>query len=161
MLGVYQRPHTYPQLQPPVAVPAPATLLANAAAVFPDNDILGLKLVNQRPTRAVVTVSNNEDVPVTLGFISGVLQKLDADHAAPAYKGILRNLTAARYDAVLEPGESRDLPYTFVQDMTPRDVRLLLVAVMESENGDIFQVNAYNGTAAIVEHPTSFFDPQM
>ena len=128
---------------------------------FPDADVFGLQLVNQRATRAVITVSNEESEPITVGFIGGVLQKLDVDHAAPAHQAIVRNLTSSRYDAVLEPGETLDLPYTFIQDMQPRDVRVLLVAMIESDSGTVFPINAYNGTAAIVEAPTSFFDPEM
>jgi hypothetical protein len=142
----------------PVAVPA---LYANFATTFPDEDVFGLKLINQRATRAVVSVTNAEEAPITVGFIGGMLQALNPDPEAPAYDAIVRNITASRYDTVIEPGETRDLPFSFVQDILPRDVRVLLIAMVEADNGNIYQINAYNGTAAIVDAPTSFFDPQI
>ena len=94
--------------------------------------------------------------------MTGVLattEPLPAD--APAYQAIIRNLTAVRYELSVEAGETKELPFSFALDMQPQDVRLSLVAVVRDSKGNMFQLSAHEGTAAIVEAPTSFLDPQM
>jgi hypothetical protein len=143
----------------PIAAPA---LHATFATTFPDEDVFGLKLINQRATRAVISVTNAEDGPITVGFIGGALQAVDPPSPdAPAYESIVHNITATRYNAVVEPGETRDLPFSFVHDLLPRDVRLSLVAMVESDAGAVYQVKAFDGAAAIVDAPTSFLDPEI
>ena len=124
--------------------------------------MLGVKLVNGRPTKAVIEVDNREEGAVQVAFVAGALmspQPLPA--GAPAWQAILRNLTAVPYQLRVGPGESKAVPFVFALDMQPQDVRLQLVAVVSNEKGDIFTVQAHDGEAAIVEPPTSFFDPQM
>jgi hypothetical protein len=154
----------FPDAEPPVSEyerVAPS-LQATFETSFPDDqDVLGLKLVNARATKATVSVTNHEESPIIVSFIGGVLQALDPNPEAPAYEAIVRNLTSVRYDALVEPGESKELPYSFAQDMMPRDVRLLLVAVVKGADGSLFQISAHNGTASIVDAPISFFDPQI
>ncbi|KAH6606351.1 translocon-associated [Trichoderma cornu-damae] len=140
----------------------PAALNANIRTTFPDSDILGVKLVNGRATTALIEVTNNEDGPVQIVFANGALwtaEELPED--APAYLGIVRNLTAVQYSLEIQAGETKSIPYSFVLDMMPQDVRLRLIAIFTNTKGDIFQVSAYDGETSIVEAPTSFLDPQI
>jgi hypothetical protein len=121
-----------------------------------------VKLVNGRPTKAVVEVHNHEDVPIQVSFVGGMLSTTqELEPGMPITAGVLRNLTAVQYDLTVEPEEKKEVPYSFVLDMQPQDVRLQLIAVISTSKGQMFQVSAYNQTASIVEPPTSFFDPQM
>ncbi|KAJ6787587.1 hypothetical protein PWT90_00670 [Aphanocladium album] len=143
-------------------VAAPAELNAKITATFPDAELIGLRLVNGKPTRAVVEVTNNEEGPIQVAFVSGSLstdKALPAD--APLYQSILHNMTASQYNLPVAAGESAQLPYAFAVDMQPQDVRVQLIAVVTDSKGGIFPVNVYNGTASIVEAPTSFLDPQI
>ncbi|KAI0023551.1 hypothetical protein F4780DRAFT_55426 [Xylariomycetidae sp. FL0641] len=142
--------------------PSNAELKADIATTFPDADIFGVKLVNGRPTKAVVDVTNNEDKPIQVAFVGGQLhttQELAPDTAP--YMGILRNLTTVRYEATIPPGEQQSLPFSFILDMQPQDVRLQLVAVISNSANQIFQVGVSDQVVSIVEAPTSFFDPQI
>ncbi|KOS18360.1 hypothetical protein ESCO_002523 [Escovopsis weberi] len=148
-------------LNAPVVEP-PATLRADIRASFADADILGLKLINGRPTTALLEVSNREDAPITVALVVGTLsstQELPAD--APAYQAIVRNLTGVSYNLAVDAGETKSVPYSFSQDLFPQDVVLRLTTVITNDNGDVFQVIAYEGPTAIVDPPTSFLDPQM
>jgi hypothetical protein len=95
-------------------------------------------------------------------FLAGTLSTTkELPEDAPSYQSVLHNLTAAQYNIEIEAGEKKELPYSFALDMQPQDVRVLLMAVVTNAKGNIFQVEAFNGTASIVEPPVSFFDPQM
>ncbi|KAI3325023.1 hypothetical protein HD806DRAFT_463401 [Xylariaceae sp. AK1471] len=137
-------------------------LNAEIVATFPEADIFGVKLVNGRPTKAVIDVTNNEDKPIQVAFIGGQLmtpQELSPD--APAYAAILRNLSMVQFQATIPAGEKQSLPYSFVLDMQPQDVRLHLVGVVMGASNEIFSVGVYDDVVSIVEAPTSFFDPQI
>ncbi|KAK5993199.1 Increased recombination centers protein 22 [Cladobotryum mycophilum] len=137
-------------------------LKADVKATFPDSDILGVALVNGRPTTALIEVSNHEEKPITVAFVLGTLtttQELAPD--APAYQGILRNLTGMNYNLNVEAGETKSVTYSFSQDILPQDVRLTLIAVIANEKGNVFQIPAYDGETTIVDPPTSFLDPQI
>jgi hypothetical protein len=139
-----------------------AQLNAEIVATFPEADIFGVKLVNGRPTKAIIDVTNNEDKPIQVAFIGGQLmppQELSPD--VPPYSAIIRNLTAVQYQAVIPPGEKQSLPFSFVLDMQPQDVRLHLVGVVMSGDNKIFSIGVHDEVVSIVEAPTSFFDPQM
>ncbi|TQV99074.1 hypothetical protein V2A60_004569 [Cordyceps javanica] len=142
--------------------PAPAELKASVTATFPEADLIGLRLVNGKPTRAVLEVTNNDDGPIQVAFVSGSLtsdKPLPDD--APLYQSILRNLTASQYNLPVAAGQSAQVPYAFALDMQPQDVRVQLTALLTDSKGGIFPVVAYNGTASVVEAPTSFLDPQI
>ncbi|ROT40852.1 hypothetical protein SODALDRAFT_330578 [Sodiomyces alkalinus F11] len=137
-------------------------LAADIETTFPEADIFGVKLVNGRPTKALVEFANHEETPIQVALLTGTLSKLgELPAGALGTDAIVRNLTAVRYALSVEPGEKKAVPYSFVQDMQPQDVRIQLVAVVYNSAGDVFQVQAYDGTAAIVEAPISIFDPQM
>ncbi|KAJ3579969.1 hypothetical protein NPX13_g594 [Xylaria arbuscula] len=81
-------------------VAAEAQLNAEIVATFPEADIFGVKLVNGRPTKAVIDITNNEDEPIQVAFLGGQLMKpeeLSPD--APAYTAVLRNLSTVQYQA--------------------------------------------------------------
>ncbi|KAH7152480.1 hypothetical protein B0J13DRAFT_548529 [Dactylonectria estremocensis] len=140
----------------------PPALLADVSATFPEADIFGVKLVNGRPIKAVVEVTNHDSKPIEVAFVAGVLattKELPED--APAYEKIVRNLTSVPYNLAIEAGEKKEIPYSFALDMNPQDVLVQLVAVITDSKGGVHQVQAYNSTASIVEAPTSFLDPQI
>lgn len=129
---------------------------------FPDAEIFGVKLVNGRATRSVLDFTNNEAEPVQISLIGGVLTTLQPlPPGAHPSLSIVRNLTSAKYDVQIPAGAQQTLPYTFTTDMNPQDLRLQIVAIVQSQEGLIYQLQAYNSTVSIVEAPTSIFDPQM
>jgi len=144
------------------ASPPEVELKADIITTFPETDIFGVKLVNGRPTKAVVDITNNEKTPIIVAFMGGQLfhtKELKAD--APANDAILRNLSTVRYDATIAPGEKQSLPFSFVLDMHPQETRLQIVGVITNQDNRIFQVEAYNGLVDIVDAPASIFDPQI
>ncbi|KAI0201075.1 hypothetical protein F4808DRAFT_460278 [Astrocystis sublimbata] len=137
-------------------------LNAEIVATFPEADIFGVKLVNGRPTKAVVDITNNEDQPIQVAFLGGQLMtpgELSPD--VPAYAAVIRNLSTVQYQATIPAGEKQSLPYSFVLDMQPQDVRLHLIGVVSSASNQIFSIGVYDEVVSIVEAPTSFLDPQI
>jgi Translocon-associated protein (TRAP), alpha subunit len=133
-------------------------LAVSVAATFPEAEIFGIKLVNGKPTKALLSISNEEPEPVTVKFIGGVLWTPPFD---PQGSRIVRNLTATRYNIEIPAGEKQSLPYNFVTELHPQDLRLELAAIMSSSDGKDFAIQAFNETISIVEPDTSIFDPQM
>jgi hypothetical protein len=139
-----------------------AHIEADVRTTFPDADIFGVKLVNGRPTKALVEVVNREKEAIQLALVAGSVhdtQTLPDD--APAYQGILRNLTSSQYNLRVEPGETKSVPFAFAVDMQPQDVRLQIFAVLMTDKGAILRKIAYNDGAAVVDPPISFLDPQI
>lgn len=97
-------------------------------------------------------------VAVIGGALSTLQPLPDGTHPSAA---IVRNLTSTRYDVEIPAGETQALPYTFTTDLHPQDLRLNLIAVIASQNGAVYQIQAFNETIAVVEAATSIFDPQM
>jgi len=149
----------------PGTSPADTPVLnAEITTSFPEADIFGVKLLNGRPTNALIEIDNREDGPLQVAFVSGSLVSTAANipEDAPAYQSILRNLTAVQYNVQIPAGERKALPYSLAAlDMQPQDVRMRLVAVVANSGGNIFQVAAFDDVAAVVEAPVSFFDPQI
>lgn len=105
---------------------------------------------------------NNEAESVLVALVGGRLTTLQAlPEGAHASMGIVRNLTNVKYGVEIPAGETQSLPFTFSMDMNPQELRLQLVAMVQNQKGELFQMQAYNGTVSIVEAPTSFFDPQV
>lgn len=110
----------------------------------------------------MVDITNNEAEPIQVAFIGGALHSLkEQPEDAHPTSSIVRNLTSVRFDATIPAGEKQSLPYSFVLDMNPDDVRLHLTAVIMNSANSIFQVDVTSQTVSIVEAPTSIFDPQM
>lgn len=97
-----------------------------------------------------------------VAFVGGqLLNTKDLGPDANPLASIVRNLTTVRYEATIPAGEKQSLPYSFVLDMQPQDVRLSLMAVVTNSANQIFQLGVYDQVVSIVEAPTSIFDPQM
>ncbi|KHN95379.1 signal sequence receptor alpha chain [Metarhizium album ARSEF 1941] len=144
------------------STPKKPDLAAVVKTTFPDADILGVRLVNGRPTKALVEITNNEDAPIHVSVLAGVLATTQTlPEGTPAYRGIVRNLTVTQYNHAIQAGETRSFTYSFALDMQPQDVKLQLAAVIADAHGDVHQVLAHDGVVAIVEAPTSFLDPQI
>ncbi|KAI1175461.1 hypothetical protein F4777DRAFT_578957 [Nemania sp. FL0916] len=152
-----------PVVDDEIASDAPeAQLNAEIVATFPEADIFGVKLVNGRPTKAVVDITNNEDGPIQVAFLGGQLMTIgELGPDTPAYAAVLRNLSTVQYQATIPPGEKQSLPYSFVLDMQPQDVRLHLIGVIMGSGNQIFSVGVYDDVVSIVEAPTSLLDPQI
>ncbi|PHH64934.1 hypothetical protein CDD81_3791 [Ophiocordyceps australis] len=128
---------------------------ATITTTFGEGSELGVNLINGRPTRAILTVTNKDTAaPITLGFVGGTLASPQAEGA------IVRNLTTTQYGLVVGAGETRTATYSFVLDMQPQEVRVRLVAAVSDEGG-IYEVEAHSGLATIVEAPTDYTDPQI
>jgi hypothetical protein len=119
-------------------------------------------VINGHATRAILDFTNNEKEAIEIAVVGGALVTLEplAPNAA-ANSGIVRNLTSAKYGISIPAGEKQSLPYTFTTDLHPADLRLQIVAVVQSAKGAVYQLQAYNETVSVVEAATSFFDPQM
>ncbi|KIW21065.1 hypothetical protein PV08_01644 [Exophiala spinifera] len=131
------------------------TLAVTVEASFPDAEIFGIKLVNGKPSEAILSFMNEEPDPVTIQFVGGSLWTPDV-----ANPRIVRNLTTAQYAVEISPGEKESLPYKFQTNMHPQDLRLNLAAVVSSHN-TFYTLQAFNGTVSVVEPDASIFDPQI
>lgn len=142
--------------------PAQPNLAVSVSASFPSAEVFGVKLVNGRPTQALLEFTNSEPKPVQLSLIGGSLSSLKplAAGTSPT-AAIVRNITATRYSLEIPAGNKQTVPYSFSTELNPQDLRLSLVAVITSAAGGVYQVQAFNETVSIVEAATSIFDPQM
>jgi len=142
--------------------PATPNLAVSVSASFPQAEVFGVKLVNGHATQAVLAFENKEDEPVTVAIVGSALSTLkELPAGTPPSAGIVRNLTSTRYGVEIPAGEKASLPYTFATEMNPQDLRLQIIAVVQSAEGNVFQIQAYNETVSIVEAATSLFDPQI
>lgn len=119
-----------------------------------------MKLVNGHPTQALLSFSNEEPNPINLAFIGGSLWAPDPKTNG-ATDVIIRNVTSTRYNVQIPPGESESISYSFATELHPQDLRLNIVAVLTSDMGAVYTLQAYNETVSVVEPDASFFDPQL
>lgn len=121
-----------------------------------------MKLVNGHATQALLDFTNHEAESVNVAVIGGALSTLQplapGTHPSAA---VVRNLTHTRYDVEIPAGEKQTLPFSFTTDLHPQDLRLNIIAVVASQAGAVYQVQAFNETVSVVEAATSIFDPQM
>lgn len=135
-----------------------------ARATFPQSEIFGIKLINGRATQSVLSISNNEVVPITVAAIGGSLWTTDSTLTAaggPSPQQIVRNLTTVRYNVEIPAGQKESLSYAFVQDLQPADLRLNIAAIVRDQKGAFYTIQAFNETVSVVEPETSLLDPQM
>lgn len=105
----------------------------------------------------MVSFTNQEPDPIVVQFIGGSLWTPDFD---PQGSRIVRNLTTKQFAVEIPAGEKQSLPYRIQTNMHPQELRLNIAAVINS-GSTFFTVQAYNGTVAVVDQDSSFFDPQM
>jgi len=142
-------------------VPQTPNLAVTASASFPDSEVFGVKLVNNRPTRATFSFSNDEPEAVVLRYIGGHLATPEGP-TGPSQ--VIRNLTATQYNVEIPAGEKETIQYSFINEMHPQDLRLNLMAVLvagQAEKQALYTMQVYNETVSVVEAPMSWFDPQM
>ncbi|OKL57757.1 hypothetical protein UA08_07008 [Talaromyces atroroseus] len=135
--------------------PSAKALAVTIDASFPSSEVFGIKLVNGEVSQALLTVTNDEDAPVTVNFVAGSLSTLTEPFQ------IVRNLSAVTYGVQVPAGEKQVLPYSLTTDMHPQDLRLSLISVLSKNVTQFFTVQAFNGTVSVVEPETSIFDPQI
>lgn len=142
------------------AAAAPSTPKIDVNVSFPDAEIFGVKLVNGRPTRTLLRVTNNEDEPITvLAAVAGLLSPLNTP-GAPDPPQSLRNLTGAKFSTVVPAGASETLTYAFATVMQPQDLTLEVKTVVARKE-ELFTLTVFRENVSVVEAPVSLFDPQM
>ena len=128
---------------------------------FPQSEIFGVKLVNGHPTRAVLDIINNEPAPIILQLVGGSLMTPYDTPGAPDPAIVVKNLTTAKYGALIPAGEADTFTYAFATELHPQDLRLNIAAILQNNEGAVFTKVVYNETVTVVEAPMSIFDPQM
>ena len=136
-------------------------LAVDISTTFPDAEVFGVKLVNGRPTRAVLDIANNEPAAINVLVVGGSLTTPIDVPGAPDPPVVIRNLTTQRYGVQIPAGEKETLTDAFANEMHPQDLRLSIAAVLQNGEGNVFTKMVYNETVSIVEAPMSLFDPQM
>lgn len=152
---------SYPKAEE-AEVPVTPNLAVSVSTSFPNAEVFGIKLVNGHATQAVLTFENKEEDPVIVAVVGSALSTLqELPPGSHPFAGVVRNLTSTKYGVEIPSGEKANLPYTFATDMNPQDLRLQIIAVIQSAEGNVFQIQAFNETVSIVEAATSLLDPQM
>lgn len=127
---------------------------------FPDAEVFGVKLVNGRPTRTLITITNNEATDINVLAATGGLYSPLNTAGAPDPPQSVRNFTSAKYGKTIAPGTAETLTYAYATVMQPQDVLLELRAVV-SRGQNLFTSTVFRENVSVVEAPTSFLDPQM
>lgn len=127
---------------------------------FPDAEIFGVKLVNGRPTRTLITVTNNEAEEVNiLAAVGGLYSPLNTA-GAPDPPQSVRNFTAAKYGKTIAPKSAETFTYAYQTVMQPQDLLLELKTVV-ARGQNVFTSSVFRENVSVVEAPTSLLDPQM
>ena len=127
---------------------------------FPSSEIFGVKLVNGRTTTAQIEIRNRHTAPITLQVMGGSLTTPIDTPGAPDPPMIVRNLTVQRYGVEIPATGEETLTYAINTEMHPQELRLNIMAVMQSEER-VYTKMVFNETVSVVEAPMSFLDPQM
>ncbi|KAI4122251.1 MAG: hypothetical protein LQ338_005924 [Usnochroma carphineum] len=136
-------------------------LAVHVSTSFPSSEIFGVKLINNHPTLAVLSISNDEPSPISVVFIGGSLWTVPDLPTSPPTPQIVRNLTTTRYDVQIPAGEKESVEYRFTTELHPQEFKLNLAVVVTDDEGTPYTLPAFNETVAVVEPDTSIFDPQM
>lgn len=134
-----------------------ANFKINIKTSFPNAEsMFGTKLVNGRPTQALLSIDNGDTQNVMLRFVGGSLWTPDSGTMQPH---LVSNLSTVQYNTEILAGSGESLTYSFTQDLHPQDLQLRLAAIFSDSTGQFFTLNAFNETVSVVEAPISFFDP--
>jgi hypothetical protein len=74
---------------------------------------------------------------------------------------VVRNLTTTSYGVKVPAGQKKTLPFSFMTEMHPQDLKLSLVSILSNSKDQYFTIPAFDGIVSVVEAETSVFDPQM
>ncbi|CAK4033870.1 related to signal sequence receptor alpha chain [Lecanosticta acicola] len=127
---------------------------------FPDAEIFGVKMVNGRPTRAVLKFTNNEDEDVNVLVALGALLTPTDVPGAPDPPQTMRNLTGAKFGTTIPAKSKEALTYSFATVMHPQDVTLELKTIV-ARGQSLYTLTVFREGVSIVEAPVSIFDPQI
>ncbi|CAK1361974.1 uncharacterized protein RHO25_004478 [Cercospora beticola] len=135
-------------------------LKASFNVSFPEAEIFGVKLVNGRPTRTLITITNNEDTEINvLAAVAGLYSPL-GQVGAPDPPQSIRNLTAARFGKSIAPHTSETFTYAYATIMQPQDILLEVNAII-TRGPAVFTSTVFRENVSVVEAPTSLLDPQI
>ncbi|QIW94940.1 hypothetical protein AMS68_000458 [Peltaster fructicola] len=148
------------QLDDPSKMQSAAINVAISAS-FPGSEVFGIKVVNGRPTEALLDVVNNEPEAISLLVVGGSLTTPLGKAGSPDPPVIVHNLTGSRFNTQVPAGEKQSFTYTFQTDLQPQDLQLNLGVMLQNSKNTIFQQSVYNGTVTVVDAPISFFEPQV
>lgn len=109
-----------------------------------------MNIVNGETLPAVLSLANHEDEPVTLYSIDGYLYD-------PEQGIIVRNLTSAPQNVVIEGGQEEIAIFPMNVDMQPRDLHLSISALVRSEKGPFYTLLAHDGPVSVVEPDIGFW----
>jgi hypothetical protein len=115
---------------------------------------LGIKLINNHPTRVKLQLTNHEPRALQIDSVGGRLWDVKKDVS-------IRNLTTLKVGMSLPPKKQLEVVYSLTNDLTPRDLLLNLGVAVTTADGEVFTVTAFNGTVTVVEAPSSLLDPQL
>lgn len=128
------------------------TLAVEFLDLSPD---LGIKLINNHPTRVKLQLTNHEPRALQIDSVGGRLWD-------PKKKDVsVHNLTSLKLGMSLPPTKQLEVVYPFTNDLTPQELLLILGMAVRTADGEVFAVTAFNGTVTVVEAPSSLLDPQL
>ncbi|KXT18477.1 hypothetical protein AC579_2268 [Pseudocercospora musae] len=127
---------------------------------FPDAEIFGVKMVNGRPTRALLHIANNEDSDINVLIATASLFTPLDTPGMPDPPQNLRNLTGAKFGMVIPAKSKETLTYAFATVMQPQDLTLQIQTVITRAQ-QMYTLTIFRENVSIVEAPVSFFDPQI